>query len=388
MHKNQASRCRTIEPFHVMALLQRAKALEASGRDIIHLEVGEPDFPTPPSIVAAATHHLSKGAIRYTAAAGLNELREKIAGYYASRYRVSVDPDRIFITPGASGAFLLAFGLGVDPGDQMLMPDPCYPCNANFLKLFNAQALTIPVGTSTRYHLTAELITRHWSNAVKGALIASPSNPTGTVINPAELGQIISAVEDQGGCFYSDEIYHGLSYGTETATALAFSPNVFVINSFSKYFGMTGWRLGWLIVPEDFIDAAERLAQNIFISAPTLSQYAALAAFDDATLQELDQRKQTLAQRRDALYSNLTGIGFEIADKPDGAFYLYANCAHLTEDSFAFAHALLEQQGVAITPGLDFGRHLAHQHVRFAYTTDIERMAEATQRIQTFINTQ
>ena len=388
MHKNHAVRTQSIEPFHVMALLQRAKALEASGRDIIHLEVGEPDFPTPPAIVSAAARHLSTGTIRYTAAAGLTELREKIAGFYVSRYRVNVDPARIFITPGASGALLLAFGLSIDPGDKILMPDPCYPCNANFLKLFNAQALTIPVDDETRYHLTAEMVNRHWSKAVKGALIASPANPTGMVIDKAELGQIIHTVEDKGGCFFSDEIYHGLSYGTETPTALAFSPNVFVINSFSKYFGMTGWRLGWLIVPDDFIDAAERLAQNIFISAPTLAQYAALAAFNDETLLELEQRKQILAERRDALHRDLTDIGFAIAAKPDGAFYLYADCAKFTADSFAFAHALLEKQGVAVTPGLDFGNHLAHRHIRFAYTTGIERMAEAARRIRHFLNDQ
>ncbi len=385
MNKFFANRVTKIEPFHVMAILHRANQLEAAGRDIIHMEIGEPDFPTPPSVVAAATQHLQTKDVKYTTAAGLPELREQIAAFYQKRYQVAVNPERIFITPGASGAFLLAFGVTVNPGDEIMMADPCYPCNNNFLQLFEANAKAIPVNSSSNYQLTAQLVNQHWTNAMKGVLIASPSNPTGTLIDADELQRIIHATENLSGCFYSDEIYHGLTYGTDAQTALKFSEKAFVINSFSKYFGMTGWRLGWLIVPEIFIDSTERLAQNIFISAPTLSQYAALATFDDANLTELESRRAEFALRRDYLYNALIDIGFDIPTKPDGAFYIYVNCAKFTDDSYQFALDLLESEGVAVTPGKDFGRHLAHQHLRFAYTTSIERMVEAINRIKNFI---
>jgi aspartate/methionine/tyrosine aminotransferase len=217
-------------------------------------------------------------------------------------------------------------------------------------------------------------------------LMASPSNPTGTLIESEDFKRCIQMVNDKAGCFYSDEIYHGLVYGKHAPTALEYSNNVFVINSFSKYFGMTGWRIGWLIVPEEFVEATEKLAQNIFIATPTLSQYAALAAFDEATLDELENRRIEFAARRDFLYKELIRLGFDIPMKPDGAFYIYANCAKFTDDSYQFALALLEAEGVAITPGKDFGNHQAQQHLRFAYTTSIERMGVAMQRLERFIS--
>ena len=385
MNNHFANRITKMEPFHVMALLQRARQLESAGRDIIHMEIGEPDFPTPKAIIEAGVRHLHLGEVKYTPAAGLWNLREKIAAYYWHNYNVTVEPARIFITPGASGALLLALGICINPGDEVLMADPCYPCNSNFLHLFEAKAKTIPVNAQTQYQLTAELIKRNWTTASKGVLIASPSNPTGTVIEKAELKRIIANTEKAGGHLFSDEIYHGLTYGKQAATALSFNDRVFVINSFSKYFGMTGWRLGWLIVPETFIEPAEKLAQNIFISAPALSQYAALAAFDENNIRELETRKAEFAARRDFLYHALTGIGFKIPVKPEGAFYLYANCAEFTGDSYRFALNLLEAENVAVTPGRDFGSHLAHQHLRFAYTTTLERMAEAVSRIENFI---
>ena len=381
-----ADRTAKIAPFYVMALLDRAKQLEATGRDIIHMEIGEPDFPTPQTIVNAGIKHLQTGDIKYTPAAGLPELREKIAEYYQTRYAVSIDKERIFVTPGASGAFLLALGVSLNPGDGILMSDPCYPCNSNFIKLFEGIAVTIPVGAATAYQLTAELISRHWNSSTKGVLIASPSNPTGTLIEPEDFKQCIQMVNDKIRCFYSDEIYHGLVYGKHAPTALEYSRNAFVINSFSKYFGMTGWRIGWLIVPEEFVEATEKLAQNIFIAPPTLSQYGALAAFDETTLDELENRRIEFAARRDFLYKELIRLGFDIPMKPDGAFYIYANCAKFTDDSYQFALALLEAEGVAITPGKDFGNHQAQQHLRFAYTNSIERMGVAIQRLERFIS--
>jgi len=381
-----AKRTLEMSPFYVMELLRRAKQLEAQGKDIIHMEIGEPDFATPPAIMEAGIRQLKTGEVKYTPAAGLPELREKIAEFYRQRYAVTVDKKRIFVTPGASGAFLLALGVTLNPSEELLMADPCYPCNSNFIRLFDGKARTLPVDAASRYQLTAAQIKQHWTKNTKGVLIASPSNPTGTLIAADQLKQAVHTVNALGGCFYSDEIYHGLVYDDKATTALEFSDNVFVINSFSKYFGMTGWRIGWLIVPEAFADATEKLAQNIFIATATHSQYAALAAFDPNTLAELEHRRAEFERRRDFLYDALLRLGFEIPIKPDGAFYIYANCSKFTDDSFQFALDLLEAEGVAVTPGKDFGINEANHYLRFAYTTSIDRMAVAMQRLDRFIN--
>ncbi len=386
MSKKIADRMQTISPFYVMALLQRAKQLEAQGRDVIHMEIGEPDFPTPPTIVSAGIELLQTGEVKYTSAVGLPQLRQAIANFYRQQYGVTVAPERIFITPGASGAFLLALGISLNPGDELLMADPCYPCNSNFATLFGAIPHALPVGAESLYQLSPAQIQQHWHSRSKGVLVASPSNPTGTLITPAALQAVIATVNALGGCFYSDEIYHGLVYGQTAATALQYSDDVFVINSFSKYFGMTGWRIGWLVVPEEFVAVAEKLAQNIFIATSTHSQYAALAAFAEDTCTELERRRTELAARRDFLYTGLLDLGFEIPAKPEGAFYIYADASRFTDDSFQFALDFLEQEAVAITPGRDFGSHNAHRHLRFAYTTTIDNMTVALQRLQRFIN--
>ena len=386
MIKKIATRMQGISTFYVMELLQRAKQLEHQGRDIIHMEVGEPDFPTPPEIVQAGINNIQTGQVKYTPAAGLPELKQKIARYYQEHYHVEVSPQRIFITPGASGAFLLALGVSVDPGEEILLTDPCYPCNSNFIKLFGGIPSFVPVSEETDYQLTAELIEHHWSENCRGALLASPSNPTGTLISEITLKAVVDAVNNKGACFFSDEIYHGLVYGKQATTALQFSDEVFVINSFSKYFGMTGWRVGWLVVPEEFIGSVEKLAQNIFISTPTHSQFAALAAFNKTNLAELAKRNKEFSIRRDFLYTKLQQIGFKIKTKPEGAFYIYADCSDITQDSFQFAKDLLEQQGVAITPGKDFGHNNANTHVRFAYTTSLNRLEEGLVRLERFIN--
>lgn len=382
-----AERISGIQPFYVMELLRRAKELEAQGKDIIHMEIGEPDFTTPQTILNAAIAHTATGKVRYTSAAGLTELRQKIAGFYRFRYGVNIPERRIFVTPGATGAFLLALGASLNPGEEVLMADPCYPCNSNYVQLYDGKTRTVPVDADSRYQLTADLIERHWSADTKGVLIASPSNPTGTMIPRAEFKKSIDMTHRLGGCFYSDEIYHGLVYGEPAATALEFSDETFVINSFSKYFGMTGWRIGWLIVPEIFIEAIEKLSQNIFISTSSDAQHAALAAFDESTLAELEGRRREFEKRRDFLYAALVRLGFEIPIKPEGAFYIYARCAKFTDDSFRFALDLLESEGVAVTPGKDFGMHEAHHALRFAYTTSLDRLAEAVQRLERFITT-
>ena len=385
MKSNVANRMQGISSFYVMELLQRAKQLEQQGRDIVHMEIGEPDFTTPQAVLDAGQRLLKTGEVKYTEAAGLPALRSSIADYYHAQYGVTLDPRRVFITPGASGAFLLAFGISLNPGEHVMMSDPCYPCNDNFVRLFDGQTQFVNVDASTDYQLTADLIARHWQSNTRGVLIASPSNPTGTLLAQEKLQAAIVKVNALGGCFYSDEIYHGLTYDQQASTALAFHDEVFVINSFSKYFGMTGWRVGWLIVPEEFIEAAEKLAQNIFISTPTHSQHAALASFSEANLLELDRRRLEFKERRDFLYDNLLRLGFTIPCKPQGAFYIYADVSRFTDDSFQFARDLLEQEGVAVTPGRDFGVYRANQHIRFAYTASIDRMSLALNRLEKFL---
>ncbi len=385
MNLHIAQRMHNIKPFIVMELLQRAQQLQAQGRDVIHMEIGEPDFATPPLVQAAAAKFLQQGDAKYTAAAGLPELRAAIAAYYRLHYGVAVDAGRIFITPGASGAFLLAFGSSLNPGQAVMMADPCYPCNANFVQLFNAETQLVAVGPATNYQLDAGLIAQNWRANTSGVLIASPANPTGSLLSNTALAAAIDQVQALGGCFYADEIYHGLDYAEPPATALASHDQVFVINSFSKFFGMTGWRIGWLIVPDSHVAVVERLAQNIFISTSSQAQYAALASFSAENMTELRRRRDEFKIRRDYLYENLLRLGFKITAKPEGAFYIYADCSTFSQNSYQFAKDLLEAEGVAVTPGTDFGYNGADKHIRFAYTASIPRMAEALTRLERFI---
>ncbi|MFV0456008.1 MAG: pyridoxal phosphate-dependent aminotransferase [Pseudomonas sp.] len=381
MTSSYSARSRAIEPFHVMALLSRANELQALGRDVIHLEIGEPDFTTAAPIVAAGQAALAAGHTRYTAARGLPRLREAIARFYEQRYQASIDPERVLITPGGSGALLLASSLLVDPGKHWLLADPGYPCNRHFLRLIEGAAQLVPVGPEVRYQLNVDLVERHWDRDCVGALVASPANPTGTVLNRDELAELSGALKARGGHLVVDEIYHGLTYGCDAASVLEVDDDAFVLNSFSKYFGMTGWRLGWLVAPPDAVPELEKLAQNLYISAPSMAQHAALACFEPATLEILEARRAEFARRRDFLLPALRELGFNIAVVPEGAFYLYADISAFGGDAFAFCRHMLETQFVAITPGLDFGRHQAGHHVRFAYTQDLPRLEQAVERI-------
>ncbi|MBU3055517.1 pyridoxal phosphate-dependent aminotransferase [Pseudomonas indica] len=376
-----SARSRAIEPFHVMALLARANELQAMGHDVIHLEIGEPDFTTAAPIVAAGQAALADGHTRYTAARGLPRLREAIARFYTQRYRLSIDPERILITPGGSGALLLASSLLVDPGKHWLLADPGYPCNRHFLRLVEGAAQLVPVGPEVRYQLTPELVARHWDKDSVGALVASPANPTGTLLHRDELAALSAALKERGGHLVVDEIYHGLTYGTDAASVLEVDDDAFVLNSFSKYFGMTGWRLGWLVAPPAAVPELEKLAQNLYISAPSMAQHAALACFEPETLAILEERRAEFRRRRDFLLPALRELGFRIAVEPEGAFYLYADIGAFGGDAFAFCRHFIETEHVAFTPGLDFGRHLAGQHVRFAYTQSLERLEQAVERI-------
>jgi aspartate/methionine/tyrosine aminotransferase len=374
-----------IEPFHVMALLARARELEAQGRSIIHMEIGEPDFPTPAPIIRAGVRALEKGELFYTPTPGLPQLREAIAGYYRSRYGIAISASRILVTTGASAALMLVCAALIDPGDEVLLGDPGYPANRHFVRVVEGVPRAVPVDAASGYQLAPTHLERHWGPRTVAALIASPSNPTGTLISTERLAAMVEIARAKGGTLIVDEIYHGLVYEGEYTTAAAFADDVFVINSFSKYFNMTGWRLGWMVVPEAYVPGIDKLAQNLYLAAPTPAQHAALAAFEPETLAILEKRRREFQARRDYLVPALRGLGFDIPVMPQGAFYVYAGCGRLTKDSLAFARELLERAGVAITPGIDFGANAPERHVRFAYANSIERLQEGVARVAKFL---
>lgn len=381
-----AERMASIRPFYVMELLARAREMEQQGRSIVHMEVGEPDFETPGPIIEAGKRALDSGASHYTPAAGIIELRRAIAGDYRKRFGVSLDPARILVTPGSSGALQLVMSILVNPGEGVMMADPGYPCNRNFVHLVSGVPVTIPVSADTGYQLTAEIVEQEWRDDIRAVMVASPSNPTGTLLNRGELERIHRVVTSRGAVLIVDEIYQGLVYDGKPFSALEISDELFIINSFSKYYGMTGWRLGWLVTPAEYTGAADRLAQNIFLAASTPAQHAALAAFGDETQSIVESRREAFRQRRDYLLPELRRLGFRISRIPEGAFYLYADISGISDDSARFTHDLLEQEGVAITPGKDFGDHLPERHVRFAYTTSMEKLKEGVARIEHFLN--
>lgn len=376
-----AARMADIEPFHVMDVQNRAHDLEATGRRIVHMEIGQPDFPAPPLVADAAIEAIRKRRLGYTASIGIPELRQAISDYYRERLGVTVPSSRIVVTAGASGAFLLTLGALVDPGDEVLMPDPCYPCNRHFVRLFEGRPRAIPVDENQHYQLADADIRSHWSRATRGVLLASPSNPTGTTIPGEELRAIIESVRRLGGFVVMDEIYQGLVYDGEASTVLEFADDVFVVNSFSKYFNMTGWRLGWIVAPDTHVREIEKLAQNAFICPSAPAQYAALAAFRPETLAVLEERRQEFRRRRDYMVPALCKLGFRIPVMPQGAFYIYAGCESFSADSTQFALRVLEEAGVAITPGLDFGSNRPERHVRFAYTRSLEDLEEGVENI-------
>jgi aspartate/methionine/tyrosine aminotransferase len=374
-----------IRPFLVMEILARARALEAEGRDIVHLEIGEPDFPAPRAVAEAGAQAIRCGATQYTPAAGLPELRRAVADHYRQRHGVPIAPERIFITPGASGALLLALGATLDAGDEVLLPDPAYPCYRNLARLFGAKPRPVPLDAADGFRVGWPLLKRYWTEQTVAAVLASPANPTGAILSRGDLAAIHAGVTAKGGALICDEIYQGLEYpldGQRAASAAQFGDATFIVNGFSKYFGMTGWRVGWLVAPERHCETVERLAQNLFIAAPTPSQYAALAALcDPSVAEELEARRAEFQQRRDFLLHKLRALGFVIPADPQGAFYIYADCSRFTADSRRFALDALEEAGVAFTPGEDFGEISSSRYVRFAYTTNLARLEEGVGRL-------
>jgi aspartate/methionine/tyrosine aminotransferase len=380
-----ASRMAGIEPFHVMALIARARELEAQGRSISNMVVGEPDAPTPPLIAEAGIRAIQAGRVGYTQSLGTTELRDAISDWYRTRYGVDVARSRIAVTTGSSGALLLTMGALLSPGDRVLMTDPGYPCNRHFVRAMEGNPDGVPVDASTAYQLTANLVEKHWTPETAAVLIASPSNPTGTLIAHDELERIHAVVRAHGGALIVDEIYHGLTYGQRDRSALEFADDVFIINSFSKYFGMTGLRLGWMVVPESFMLDVDKLAGNLFISPPDIGQHAALAAFEPETIAVLEERRQLYRAQRDFLLPALKALGFGVPVTPEGAFYIYANCSRFTDDSYAFCWDVLERAGVAITPGLDFGTNDPRHHVRVSYPKPIPVLEEGVRRLSEYL---
>jgi len=376
-----ASRMAAIAPFRVMAILKRARELEAQGRSIVHMEIGEPDFSSAEPIVRAGQLALEQGQTYYTPPAGLPELRSAISEFYARRYGVSVAPERIIVTPGASGALQLVLSVLVGPGDEVLMSDPGYPCNRNFVRLCEGVPVEISVDADSDYQLSAAVCAARWRKRTVAALVASPANPTGAVLSLANLQQLQSCVSRNNGRLIVDEIYHGLTYDIDAPTVLAVTDQAFVVNSFSKYFGMTGWRLGWLVAPHEYVEPLEMLAGNLFLAPSTIAQHAALAAFSDETLSVLEKRRAEFKMRRDYLLPALRQLGFTVANEPAGAFYIYASCEKWSADSEQFCRDLLDQAGVAIAPGTDFAQDAAATHVRFAYTTSLAQLREGVRRI-------
>jgi aspartate/methionine/tyrosine aminotransferase len=376
-----ARRAAEIEPFEVMDVLSRAQALERAGRRVVHMEIGEPDFTAPAPVVEAGIRAMREGRTAYTATLGLASLREAISGHYATRFGAQIPPERIAITAGASGALLTVAALYIDAGDEILVPDPGYPGYRHFVRAFEGVARILPVSAQTDFQPTLDMVRAAWGPRTKGLILGSPSNPTGTLIPTEELRRIAAFIAQRGGVLLVDEIYQGLVYGIEPWTAFGLPGEVVLINSFSKYFCMTGWRLGWVVLPAAALRGFEKLAQHLFISAPAAAQHAAVVAFQQESLDELESRRKEFARRRDFLVPQLRQAGLAIPAEPRGAFYVYADCGR---DARRFAKDLLEAEAVAATPGVDFGANGTDRYVRFAYTRSMEDLEEAARRIARF----
>ena len=387
-----STRAARIEPFYVMEIAKAAQALAAevagSSSPMIFLNIGEPDFTAPPLVQEAAAKAVRDGATQYTQALGIAPLRERISDWYAQRFGVQVPARRIAITAGASAALQLACLALIDAGDEVLMPDPSYPCNRHFVSAAEGTAVLIPTTAQERFQLSADKVRAAWTERTRGVLLASPSNPTGTSIAPEELRRIHGVVQERGGITLIDEIYLGLSYEEQFGhTALAIDDDIISINSFSKYFNMTGWRLGWMVVPEALVPVVERLAQNLFICPSTIAQHAALACFEAESLDEYERRRAEFKARRDYFIPALQSLGLQVPVMPDGAFYAWADCSAACErlgvnGSWDLAYALMRQAHLAVTPGRDFGTHDPQRYVRFSTANSMAQLQEAVARLQ------
>ena len=387
-----SSRAERIDPFYVMEVAKAAQAMarEVAGTSepMIFLNIGEPDFTAPPLVQEAAAKAVRDGATQYTNALGLDALRERISGWYQSRFGVDVPARRIVVTAGASAALHLACLALIERGDEILMPDPSYPCNRHFVSAAEGRAVLVPTTAAERYQLSSDKVQAAWTDKTRGVLLASPSNPTGTSIAPAELRRIHEVVQSRGGVTMIDEIYLGLSYEEEFGhTALAIDEHIISINSFSKYFNMTGWRLGWMVAPDAMVPVVERLAQNLFICASTVSQQAALACFEAESIAEYERRRAEFKARRDYFIPALQSLGLSVPVMPDGAFYAWADCTDAAQrlgvqGSWDFALEVMRRAHVAITPGRDFGSFEPERFVRFSTANSMEQLQESVARLR------
>jgi aspartate/methionine/tyrosine aminotransferase len=379
-----ASRAREIQPFYAVEVYRRALAMAEQGKTVL-MCIGEPDFPTPERVVRASHEALRRGETHYTMPLGLPQLRRAIAASYGADHGIEVDPERVIVTVGGSGALLLAFGAIADPGDEILMADPSYPSNRACLTFCGASAGLVPVGAGERFQLTARLVETHWGPRTRGVMVGSPSNPTGTTISHEELTAIHSVVRSRGGVLLVDEIYHKLTYGHRPPSAVALGEDVFVVNSFSKYQCMTGWRVGWMVAPPEYVPVIERMQAHFFICPPAPSQWAALASLEPESTAIYEVQREELERRRDYLVPALRNLGFGIPVEPDGAFYVYADISTFAKDSWDWAMALLRATGVAITPGKDFGTHEAEKFVRVSYTSSRAQLEGGVEMISRFL---
>lgn len=376
----QKSKRGAVDPFIVMDVMEAARCAESEGRHIIHMEVGQPGTPAPAGARAALTHAMESNSLGYSVALGLPELRARIARHYSDQYDVDLSPDRVIVTPGSSGAFLLAFTALFDTGDRVGIGAPGYPSYRQILKALDLAPVDIPTRPENRLQPVAEELR---GLDLRGLMVASPANPSGTMLDHTAMQSLISACHDSDMSFISDEIYHGIEYEAKAVTALEITDDAYVINSFSKYFSMTGWRVGWMVVPEDHVRVIERLAQNMFICAPHASQVAALAAMDCD--EELQGNLAIYRKNRALMLEGLPKAGFERIAPPDGAFYVYADVSHLTQDSRVFAAEILEKAGVAVTPGLDFDSERGAGTLRFSYARATADIEEGLSRLQAFM---
>lgn len=380
-----AQRTETVLPFYAVEMFKQAAALSAQGRDIISLGIGEPDFTAPTQVIETLNRAAQAGLSGYTSPAGLPVLRETIAHHYETQYGASVDPSRILITAGASGALLLATMALVDPGDEVLLPDPSYPANQNFIVAAGGVPRLIPARAEQRFHLSAEDIRQHWGPRTRGVLIASPSNPTGTSMNREALRELVAEVRARDGFIIMDEIYLGLYYEDTPQSALTLDDDIIIINSFSKYFHMTGWRLGWIIAPPAMVPALDKQASNLCICAPALAQHAAITCFEPEVLAIYEKRRLSFKQRRDYLLPELERLGLQVPVKPDGAFYIYLDISRYSNDSDDFAQRLLHGPGIATVAGRDFGPAHAKTSLRLSYATRLDRLEEAVARLNAWL---
>ena len=381
-----ASRLERIEPFYVMecakAAAELARSPACADAPMIFLNIGEPDFTAPPLVQQAAERALREGRTQYTDACGLPALRERISTWYAQRFGLDIPARRIVVTAGASAALQLVCLALVDRDDEVLLPDPSYPCNRHFVAAAEGVARLLPAPPEARYQLSAAAVQAAWSAHTRGVLLASPSNPTGTSIAPDEMGRIVAAVRERGGFTIVDEIYLGLSFDERFGhSALAHGDDVVSINSFSKYFSMTGWRLGWLVVPEALVAPVEKLAQNLYICPSTVAQHAALACFEPDSIAEYERRRAAFRERRDFLVPALDAIGLRVPVMPDGAFYAWADCSAFDASSWDFCFDMMRRAHVAMTPGRDFGHHGSERCVRLAYASSMTQLQEAVRRL-------